>query len=156
MKNIFVFILAIFVIIEEWVWDGLVAVSRKLSKLFNLQQLDLWLSQASPSMALFALAIPLILTTPFNVLVVILLANGAIIQAIMLEICVKLVGTLLVGHVFNLVKPALLTFEWFSFVYNNVIKLLQWAKHLVKDTQIYKLSMQVKSAVYSKVRSWFN
>jgi hypothetical protein len=61
--------LAIFLIIEEWLWDLLTVFGHKLIQWLNLEQFEQWLRQASPIMALvarvFALTQSLLLTFAF-------------------------------------------------------------------------------------------
>jgi hypothetical protein len=96
--------------------------------------------------------IPLAIVTPFNILAIFLLSHGAIIQGVLLEIGVKLVGTLLIARVFRLTKNALLTFGWFAWLYNTIIRLLQWAHELIHSTAIYRLSVAIKKAVKTKIK----
>lgn len=65
MTKILISLLAIFLIIEEWLWDNiLTAFGRSLSKLLNLEQFEQWLSQKTAPMALVAFGIPLLVVTP--------------------------------------------------------------------------------------------
>jgi hypothetical protein len=144
-------ILAILVIFEEWLWDALTFVGQWLSRWLHLEKFDNWLTNASPKMALFAFLIPLIIVTPFNLLAIFLLTHGAIIQGILLEIAVKLVGTLLIARIFRLVKTALLTFNWFAKIYTTISGILRWAHDTIKNTAIYQQSIKLKAAIKIKV-----
>ena len=69
MKKSLLSFLAIFLIIEEWLWDLLTVFGHKLIHLLNLEQSEQWLRQASPLMALvarvFALTKPQLITFTF-------------------------------------------------------------------------------------------
>ena len=149
-KKIFLSILAIIVIFEEWLWDGLAFIGQILSHILHLEKLDNWLINATAYQALFSLFIPIAIVTPFNILALFLLANGAILQGILLEIVLKLTGTLLIAHIFKLVKTALLTLNWFAKIYYTISNLLNWAHKVIQSTTIYKLSIQIKAAVKIK------
>ncbi|MGZ4957134.1 MAG: hypothetical protein ACXV8Q_18700, partial [Methylobacter sp.] len=99
MKKILLSLLAIFLIIEEWLWDLLTAFGRSLSQWLNLQQFEQWLSQTSPPMALVAFSIPVLIVTPINLAAFGLLAKGMVLQGILVEVLAKLLGTLLVARV---------------------------------------------------------
>jgi hypothetical protein len=144
-------ILAILVIFEEWLWDALTFAGQLLSRWLHLEKFDNWLINASPKMALFAFLIPLIIVTPFNLLAIFLLTHGAIFQGILLEIAVKLVGTLLIARIFRLVKTALLTFNWFAKIYTAISSVLRWAHETIKNTAIYKQSITLKAAIKIKI-----
>lgn len=147
MKKLLLSILAIVVIFEEWLWDALAIAGQFFSRLLHLEKFDNWLLNAPPKTALFAFLIPLIIVTPFNLLAIFLLTHGAIIQGILLEITVKLVGTLLIARIFRLVKAALLTFNWFATIYNKISGLLHWAHDTIKNTAIYQQSLKLKAVL---------
>ena len=155
LKNLFVSILALFVLFEEWLWDVLATIAYWLSYLLHLKRFDAWLSSLNPLPALCAFFIPLIIITPFNLLALFLLAHGAIIQGVVLEMIIKLIGTLLIARVFRLTKPALLTFSWFFWIYNTITSLLTWAHDVIHQTAIYKLISRIKTAIKAKIASWF-
>ncbi|GDX85383.1 hypothetical protein LBMAG43_14250 [Methylococcaceae bacterium] len=143
--------LAIIVIFEEWIWDSLTLAGQLLSRLLHLEKFDNWLLNASPKMALFTFFIPLIIVTPFNILALFLLTHGAIIEGILLEIVVKLVGTLLIARIFRLVKTALLTFGWFAKIYHTISGILRWAHNVIQHTAIYQRSLVIKAAIKVKI-----
>jgi hypothetical protein len=156
MKKILIYLLALFVIFEEWLWDLLADLGQYFSHILHFEKLDTWLINASPKQALFSFAIPIIVVTPFNILAVVLLTHGAIVQGVLLEIVIKLTGTLFIARIFRLVKPALLTFERFKFVYDKVVYLLRWAKELVIQTAIYQFSIRLKVEIKKKVSEFLS
>jgi len=94
MKKSLLSLLAIILIIEEWLWDALSALGHFLAYHFGFARFEQWLLQSSPYQALFAISIPILLVTPINITAFWLLANGLILQGIALEIVAKLLGTL--------------------------------------------------------------
>ncbi len=147
IKKFLLSIFAILVILEEWLWDVLALAGQWFSRVLHLERFDVWLSNASPKQALLTFLIPLIIVTPFNVLAIFLLAHGAILQGVLLEIGVKLFGTLLIARIFRLVKTALLTFSWFAKIYNTISGVLHWAHDVIHQTAIYQLSLKLKAAI---------
>jgi hypothetical protein len=125
MKNLLLSFLAIFLVIEEWLWDLLTAFGHKLVQWLHLEQIEQWLRRTSPIMALVAFSIPILIVVPINLVGVGLLANGLILQGIMMEILAKLLGTLLVVRVFALTKPQLLTFIFLNYIYTTINHWLQ-------------------------------
>ena len=147
IKKSLLSIFAILVILEEWLWDVLALAGQWFSHVLHLERFDIWLSNASPKQALLTFLIPLIIVTPFNILAVFLLAHGAILQGVLLEIFVKLFGTLLIARIFRLVKTALLTFDWFAKIYNTISDVLHWAHDVIRQTAIYQFSLKFKAAI---------
>jgi hypothetical protein len=138
MKKILLSLLAIFLIIEEWLWDLLTAFGHSLAKLLNLEPFEQWLSQTTAPMALVAFSIPILIVTPINLAAFGLLAKGLILQGILTEILAKLLGTLLVARVFALTKPQLLTFAFLRTIYTTITRWLQWAHEKITETTIYR------------------
>lgn len=152
MKKLLLTLLAIVLIIEEWLWDFLSACGHYLALLLRLESVERWLGQASPAMALLAIAIPVLIVTPINLAALSLLLHGLLLQGILLELFAKLLGTLLVARVFSLTKPQLLTFAVIAFVYHAIIGWLRWAHAKIAETAIYRLSRQLKAQVKAKIK----
>lgn len=145
MKKLLISFLAIFLIIEEWLWDLLTAFGRLLFQWLNLERLEQWLSRTTANMALVALAIPVLMVTLINLAAFGLIAKGLILQGLLAEVLAKLVGTLLVARVFALTKEQLLTFSFLNITYTTIIYWLQWAHRKIADTDIYRRAKQWKN-----------
>ena len=145
MKKILLSFLAIFLIIEEWLWDLLTALGHSLSHRLHLEQFEQWLRQTDPAMALVAFSIPILIVVPINIVAFELVANGLILQGILTEILAKLLGTLLVARVFALTKPQLLTFAFLMVIYTTITGWLKWAHDKITETTVYRWMKQLKA-----------
>ncbi len=155
MKKILLAGLAILLIIEEWLWDGLNALGHKLIKSLRLESFECWLSQRTPYQALLAFSIPLMIVTPLNIIAISLLARGMILQGLLMEVLVKLLATLLVARVFALTKPQLLSFSFLHKLYLTITQWLKWAHDKVVDAPIYIWAKQFKLETKEKLKAWF-
>ena len=144
MKKFLLSFLAIFLIIEEWLWDLLTAFGHKLVQWLNLEQFEQWLRQTTAPMALVAFSIPILIVAPINLVAFELLVNGLILQSILMEGLAKLLGTLLVARVFALTKPQLLTFAFLRIIYSTIIRWLHWAHEKITETTVYRWAKQLK------------
>ncbi|MCK9606145.1 MAG: hypothetical protein M0R33_06790 [Methylomonas sp.] len=154
MKKILLTLLAIILIIEEWLWDALSAFGHALVRWLNLQRVELWLSQTPPNTALIAFLIPMLLIIPINAAVLNLLVLGLILKALMLEILAKLLATVIVARVFALTKPQLLTFRYISLMYITITAWLNWAHQKLVETAIYQSAKRWKAEVKLKFAAW--
>lgn len=154
MKKLLLSLLAIVLLFEEWLWDGLTALGHHLARLLHLARLERWLSRTSPRVALLAFAIPLAIVTPINLAALWLLTRGLILQGIAMEVFAKLLGTLMVARVFALTKPQLLTFGWIEWIYTTITGWLHWAHERIRETAVYRLGHQLKERIKATVRSW--
>jgi len=150
MKKNLLSLLAIVLIIEEWLWDLLTAFGRSLSQWLNLQQFEQWLSRTTANMALAAFSVPILIVTPINLAALGLLTKGHILQGILVEVLAKLLGTLLVARVFAQTKPQLLTFTLLRVTYTTVTRWLHWAHAKVAETAVYRYAKQFKANVSCK------
>lgn len=150
MKKILLSFLAVVLIIEEWLWDLLTAFGHSLVRWLNLESFEQWLSQTSPTLALVAICIPIMIVTPINLVAIGFLAHGLILQGILMEVLAKLLGTLLVARVFTLTKPQLLTFAFLRIIYTTITSWLQWAHQQLTETTVYRWSKRFKAE--AKVR----
>jgi hypothetical protein len=137
MKRILLTLLAIFLIFEEWLWDTLTAFGRWLVRRLNLGAVEQWLSQTSPNMALLAFSLPFLLVMPIGMMALVMLANGVVVQGILVEIAAKLLATVLVARVFELTKPQLLSFSFLNLLYNTITRWLEWAHQKIVQTPVY-------------------
>ena len=147
--------LAILLIIEEWLWDGLNALGHSLIKWVRLESFECWLSLRTPNQALIAFSIPLMIVTPLNVIAISLLARGMILEGLLMEVFVKLLATVLVARVFALTKPQLLSFSFLRNVYQTITQWLKWAHDKVVDAPVYIWAKQFKLEVKTKFSAWF-
>lgn len=154
MQRLLLSLLAVFLIIEEWLWDILTAFGHWLARLLHLAKFELWLSQTPPNLALIAFAIPVLIVTPINLAAFWLLAHGLFLQGILLEIFAKLLGTLLVARVFALTKPQLLTFAAFALLYTTIMGWLHWAHERIVQTAVYRLASQAKARAKAAWQAW--
>lgn len=154
MKKLVLTLLAILLIIEEWLWDFLSVCGHYLALLLRLEIVERWLMQTAPFTALLTIMVPVLIVTPINLAALWLLLHGLLLQGLLLEVFAKLLGTLLVARVFTLTKPQLLTFTAIAWVYNTVTAWLRWAHAKIADTAIYRWSREVKVQVKAKVKAW--
>jgi hypothetical protein len=155
MKKILLSLLAIVLIIEEWLWDALSALGHFLAYHLGFAIFERWLANASPYQALIAISIPILLVTPINIAAFWLLAHGLILQGIGLEIVAKLLGTLFVAHFFSLTKKQLLTFRLIAWVYNTISYWLAWAHEKIVETTVYRWAKRLKNHAKAMMAAWF-
>lgn len=125
-------LLALLLLLEEWLW-GL--VQRGLARM-RRWRVWAWLEQRfralPPWAALLGLAIPWLLIVPFKLLALGLFAKGRVLLGLLAVVGAKLLGTVLVATVFTWTKPQLLTMPWFARLYTHVMAWLARAHAWVR------------------------
>ncbi|MEQ1528128.1 MAG: hypothetical protein ABL925_02350 [Methylococcales bacterium] len=155
MKKILLSLLAVVLIVEEWLWDWLTVLGHWLAGRLNLVKIEQWLVQTTPRMALFAFCIPLLIVTPINLIALGLLASGLILQGLLLELMAKLLGTLLIARVFALTKPQLLSFAFLNYIYTTISSWLHWAHQQITETVVYRMAQRLKAEAKKRLATWF-
>ncbi|OHX34239.1 hypothetical protein BJL95_03595 [Methylomonas sp. LWB] len=154
MNRLLLTLLAVALIVEEWLWDFLSACGHYLALALGLERIERWLSRCSPGVALIAITVPILLVTPLNLAALWLLLHGLLLQGLVLEIVAKLLGTLLVARVFTLTKPQLLSFAVLAWLYGTITGWLRWAHAKIAETALYRWSRLAKQRVKDRVKTW--
>jgi len=154
MKKILLNVLAVFLLIEEWLWDALVKLGSRLSVWLHLQRFDHWLLMASPAIAMTVFLMPVVLIAPVKLIAFWLIAHGQVIQGIGLLLATKLSATLLISHIFSLTRSKLMTFVWFAFFYTTITRWLTWAHERLKETEAYTRAIKLKKLAAAKLEEW--
>jgi hypothetical protein len=154
MKKILLNVLAVFLLIEEWLWDALVKLGSRLSVWLHLQRFDHWLLMASPAIAMTVFLMPVVLIAPVKLIAFWLIAHGQVIQGIVLLLATKLSATLLISHIFSLTRSKLMTFVWFAFFYTTITRWLTWAHERLKETEAYTRAIKLKKLAAAKLEEW--
>jgi len=154
MKKLLLSILAVFLLVEEWLWDVLTAFSHRLFIWLHLASFERWLAQASPRVAMAAFVLPVALVLPVKFAALLLFAHGQIIQGIALLLAAKLFATLLISRMFAVVRTQLLSFAWFAALYSTITRWLSWAHERIRATAVYQATLHLKQAVRAKLAEW--
>lgn len=117
LKSLVTIPLAIWVFLEEWVWDEVLAFMRWLGKLAPVHWVEIQIGKLPPYAALIAFVIPGAILLPFKLAAFWLIAHGHAIYGMWVFVIAKIIGTAFLARIFSLTKPALLTIGWFSKVY---------------------------------------
>jgi hypothetical protein len=116
-KGLFAVLAGLWLIAEEWLWDGMLAATAWLVRLTPVRWIESRIARLPPYAALIAFAIPAIVLLPFKLAAFWLIAKHQAALGAMLFVVAKVVGTALLARIFSLTKPALLTIGWFSRAY---------------------------------------
>jgi len=154
MKRLLLSLLAVFLLVEEWLWDILTALSHKLFVWLHLASFERWLATASPRVAMAAFILPVGLVLPVKFAALMLFAHGRIVQGLVLLIAAKLFATLLISRMFAVTKAQLLTYPWFAWLYSTITRWLLWAHERIRATAVYRQATKLKQAVSEKLAEW--
>lgn len=99
------------VVIEDWVWDAVGFLARLVGRLAPVRRIEAMLEAASPPFALLAFAVPVGLVEPAKLWGFALIAQGRFGFGLATLAFAYGVGTVLLVRVWNVCKPALMTYR---------------------------------------------
>jgi hypothetical protein len=121
-------VLALVLVFEEWLWDGLQALVHRLSGWPVVHRLECWLRGLSPWGSLLVMLLPALALLPFKVAALWALGHGHPWWGLFTLLMAKLTGTALAAYLFDLVRERARQLAWFNTFYTAVLRLLQRAK----------------------------
>ena len=114
LRWIFTPFIALLLLFEEWGWEPLAALMRRMSRLAVWAWCERKIAKLSPWQALLVLVIPAVALFPIKLAALYFIRHGQVVIGMGILIGAKLLGTALVARLFQLTEPALMQFGWFA------------------------------------------
>ncbi len=150
----FVFIAAIIVLLEDWLWDDLVRLMGVIARLPVFRQIELLILALPPYGALTVFAVPSLCLIPVKLAALWLISHGQQTLGLLTVIGAKLVGTALVARIFSLTKPKLLRINWFAWLHERVVAFKVKVYAFIKATKIYQAVHQRAVRLKARVKGF--
>ena len=113
-RRVFFVLFAAFLLFEEWGWEPLARVFARLARLPLWARLERRIMALSPTGAMLAFGLPVLILFPVKLLALYLFGIGQTTLGLLLLLSAKLVGTALLARLFQLTQPALMQLPWFA------------------------------------------
>ncbi|CAN5367900.1 hypothetical protein BH09PSE5_BH09PSE5_30120 [soil metagenome] len=113
IKHLLTVIAALALAIEQWGWRPLTAMAAWVAKWPPLARLEDRIKAASPRVALTLFLVPATMLLPLKLAALWLVQQDHPWLGVLLIVAAKLIGTALVGRLFIICEPQLMTFPWF-------------------------------------------
>ena len=155
VRGAFTILAALWIFLEEWVWDAMQACMAWIGKLPGVRWCEARIAGLHPYAALVAFLIPAAILLPFKVLALWLIARGHGLLGVEVFIVAKIVGTAFLARIFALTKPALLTIGWFARFY---AAFTAWRDRLyayVKSLPAWRAAKAWIAAARVSLRAWY-
>jgi hypothetical protein len=147
--------LAIWVFLEEWVWDAMLAATAWIGKLAAVRALERLIARLPPYWALVAFIIPGAILLPFKLAAFWLIAHGHGIFGLWVFVIAKIVGTAFLARIFSLTKPALLSIAWFNRAYTAFSAWKQRLYDFVRALPAYQRLREQAQALKFALKDWW-
>jgi hypothetical protein len=143
----FVVLAALFMFVEEWIWDRMAALMARVARLPIMQRLEQKLRQLPPYGALALLLIPGLLLLPVKLAALYFIAHGHAMAGLMVIITAKIVGTALVARLFAVCHETLMTINWLSRLTAWVVRIKTSLYDRIKSMAAWKRMVELKHSI---------
>jgi hypothetical protein len=116
-----VWLVAAIFLFEEILWDWSAAVMARLGVMRFVRLVEQSISSLSPRWALVAFLLPSLTIIPAKLIGLHAIVGGHLLVGTGIIGAAKLVGVALFSRIFNLTRPALMSFSWFASLYETVM-----------------------------------
>ena len=150
--NIFLtFLVFIYIIFEELIWDRLAKpIFSYISDLELFRNLEPKILSLNSYLILFIFLIPFIIVELLGVYAGILFVSGKILFGILLYLS-KIPIAVVIFWFFNITKDRLLQFRWLNFIYKNLILIID----KIKNSKIYLMIQDKTSMIKDEIKKRF-
>ena len=150
----FVFVAAVIIILEDWLWDDLARFAAYVGQLPILRAIESLIVALPPYLALFVFAVPTLLLIPVKLIAFYFIAHGQETLGFVTVLLAKFVGTAFVARLFVLTRPKLMRIGWFVWVYEKFISFKQQLYSVLRSTRIYQLAHEQHLRFKSRLKLW--
>lgn len=152
----FIFLAAIVVLLEDWLWDDLLRLAAAIGRLPVFRQIEALIVALPPYGALAMFATPSLLLIPVKIAALWFIAHGQPTLGFLTAAAAKIAGTALVARIFTLTKPKLLTIRWFAYLHERFVTFKARVYAFIKATKFYQAihlqSVRLKTRVKEFLR----
>ena len=128
-------LLAAAFLFESWVWQGCIALGRRIVALIPWAALKARIAalvaRLPAPVVLVIFLIPVAILEPMQTLCVYLIARGHLVLGILGFVALKFFGLGLIAVMFDLTREKLLSMAWFAWVYAKVVAFHAFAHDLI-------------------------
>jgi hypothetical protein len=149
----FVAALALWLWLEDWLWEPLARAMQFLGALPVLRQIESLIRRAPPGLALACYGVPILVLLPFKFAGLWLFAKGHYFSGGGVFIGAKIVGTAIAARIFSLTRDSLLQLAWFARLYARFIGLREYVFCRVRRTRFWHLTRLLRWRLRRAIRS---
>ncbi|MFN7946700.1 MAG: hypothetical protein U0Z53_15215 [Blastocatellia bacterium] len=150
----FVFLAALIIIIEDWLWDDLARMAAAIGRLPVLRQLEVLIAGLPPYAALLTFGAPTLLLIPVKLAALWLIAHGQHALGLLTVVLAKFAGTALVARIFMLTRKNLLRIGWFATLHTRFTAFSERVHATIHQTRLYQTIHRQSVRVKTAVREW--
>ena len=137
----------IYIIFEELIWEGIAKpIYVAIHGLKMLQKIEAKLEHANPSFILVLFVILLIIVEAFGIYAGILFVSGQVVLGLTLYIS-KIPIAAFTFWLFRVTEEKLMQFGWFKWMYDQIMKAIDWLKACEMYIKMMERLKQIKKSM---------
>jgi len=155
IKNRFIALLQLilvitYIIFEELIWEGIAKpIYEAIHSLKILQKIEVKLQHVNPSVVLFIFTVLLIIVEAFGIYAGMLFVSGQVVLGLVLYIS-KIPIAAFTFWLFRVTEDKLMQFGWFKWLYDWIMKGIDW----LKSREIYIQTMEKLKKVKASIKAY--
>ena len=131
-------IVMVYIIFEELIWEGIAKpIYKAIHGLRILQKIEIKLESVSPSIILFIFVMLFAIVEAAGIYAGILFVSGQVVIGLVLYIS-KIPIAAFTFWLFRVTEEKLMQFGWFKWMYDQIMKAINW----LKSCEMYQKTMQ--------------
>jgi hypothetical protein len=134
----FVFVAAIVILLEDWLWDDLARMAAAIGRLPIFRQIEALIVSLPPYASLAVFAAPSLLLIPVKLGALWLIGHEQAVLGLATVVAAKIAGTALVARIYYLTEPKLLLIGWFARLHARFVAFKARVYKAIKSTGIYQ------------------
>lgn len=144
-------IIAVFVILDEFLRPLYRPLLRRLAELRVMRRLEETVAALPPPLVLLALAIPFAIAEPLKLFGLVLFARGQFWTGLIVTAFAHLMSFVFVERIYHAGREKLLSYRWFAWIMGQVVRVRDSVLGWARATSAYALAMRTRDAV----RNWW-
>lgn len=149
-----VYLAALFLLLEDWLWDSGVRLTAGLAHWQALQRLERRIRALPPAAALALFLLPVLLLLPVKLAALYAMARGHALAGLAVIVLAKLSSAAIVARIYVLTRPALLTIGWFARLEAWFLRLKERAIAKLQATAAWRSLRHLTAALRRGWRHW--
>lgn len=155
LRPIGMLLAAVWIVLEEWIWDGLTAAMAWVGRLPVVRWVEARIAALPPYAAMAMFLVPMVSLFPAKLLGLWLIGTGRVTTGLVVFAAAKVLGTALAARLFALTKPRLLTVRWFRRVYEWFTAWRDRLHAWLRSLRVWQRTKAWLRRVRTSLRSWY-
>ncbi|SEH24819.1 hypothetical protein [Magnetospirillum fulvum] len=137
---------------EEYLWGWLKSLMARLGRLASIARIEAVIVALPPKAAAVVFLLPALLILPVKLAAVWAIASGHFLFGLVVLVTAKLAATALFARLYTLCRPALMTFGWFVWLHDIILRAKNWAHARLESWAAWR---QAKALIATLRARWF-